>query len=138
MPSPPPIHRGSLQRTTSLRAGRAVPGRVAVAALPCDANGRARRACGRGQGAAGGHHGRELRRGQHTHITSCVFRAAGAPRVDVRVGAPRSSPVLLGAMVDAVVQLRLRCGDVKGGQVRLLATIASGRDPAFPDVPTAR
>jgi tripartite-type tricarboxylate transporter receptor subunit TctC len=27
---------------------------------------------------------------------------------------------------------------VKSGQVRLLATIASGRDPAFPDVPTAR
>jgi tripartite-type tricarboxylate transporter receptor subunit TctC len=26
---------------------------------------------------------------------------------------------------------------VKGGQVRLLATIATARDPAFPDVPTA-
>jgi tripartite-type tricarboxylate transporter receptor subunit TctC len=78
--------------------------------------------------------------GSHTHITSvALFRAAGARVVDVPFGAAEVITSLLGGQVDAVVQLPAALAEhVKGGQVRLLATIASTRDPAFPDVPTAR
>jgi len=78
--------------------------------------------------------------GSHTHITSvALFRAAGARVVDVPFGAAEVITSLLGSQVDAVVQLPAALAEhVKSGQVRLLATIASGRDPAFPDVPTAR
>jgi tripartite-type tricarboxylate transporter receptor subunit TctC len=77
--------------------------------------------------------------GSHTHITSvALFRAAGARVVDVPFGAAEVITSLLGGQVDAVVQLPAALAEhVKGGQVRLLATIASARDPAFPDVPTA-
>src|ERR1700681_2412250 len=77
--------------------------------------------------------------GSHTHITSvALFRAAGARVVDVPFGAAEVITSLLGSQVDAVVQLPAALSEhVKSGQVRLLATIASGRDPAFPDVPTA-
>jgi tripartite-type tricarboxylate transporter receptor subunit TctC len=78
--------------------------------------------------------------GSHTHITSvALFRAAGAKVVDVPFGAAEVITSLLGSQVDAVVQLPAALAEhVKSGQVRLLATIASARDPAFPDVPTAR
>ena len=78
--------------------------------------------------------------GSHTHITSvALFRAAGVRVVDVPFGAAEVITSLLGSQVDAVVQLPAALAEhVKSGQVRLLATIASGRDPAFPDVPTAR
>jgi tripartite-type tricarboxylate transporter receptor subunit TctC len=77
--------------------------------------------------------------GSHTHITSvALFRAAGARVVDVPFGAAEVISSLLGGQVDAVVQLPAALAEhVKSGQVRLLATIASARDPAFPDVPTA-
>jgi tripartite-type tricarboxylate transporter receptor subunit TctC len=77
--------------------------------------------------------------GSHTHITSvALFRATGARVVDVPFGAAEVVTSLLGGQVDAVVQLPAALAEhVKGGQVRLLATIASARDPAFPDVPTA-
>jgi putative tricarboxylic transport membrane protein len=78
--------------------------------------------------------------GSHTHITSvALFRAAGAKVVDVPFGAAEVITSLLGNQVDAVVQLPAALAEhVKSGQVRLLATITSERDPAFPDVPTAR
>jgi tripartite-type tricarboxylate transporter receptor subunit TctC len=78
--------------------------------------------------------------GSHTHITSvALFRTAGARVVDVPFGAAEVITSLLGGQVDAVVQLPAAMAEhVKSGQVRLLATIASGRDPAFADVPTAR
>jgi tripartite-type tricarboxylate transporter receptor subunit TctC len=77
--------------------------------------------------------------GSHTHITSvALFRAAGAKVVDVPFGAAEVITSLLGSQVDAVVQLPAALAEhVKSGQLRLLATIASSRDPAFPDVPTA-
>jgi tripartite-type tricarboxylate transporter receptor subunit TctC len=77
--------------------------------------------------------------GSHTHITSvALFRATGARVVDVPFGAAEVVTSLLGGQVDAVVQLPAALAEhVKSGQVRLLATIASARDPAFPDVPTA-
>jgi tripartite-type tricarboxylate transporter receptor subunit TctC len=78
--------------------------------------------------------------GSHTHISSvALFKAAGVEVVDVPFGAAQVVPSLLGAQVDAVVQLPAAlAGFVKSGQVRLLASLTTNRDPAFPDVPTAR
>ena len=77
--------------------------------------------------------------GSHTHITSvALFRNTGAHVVDVPFGAAEVITSLLGGQVDAVVQLPAALTEhVKSGQVRLLATIASARDPAFADIPTA-
>jgi len=78
--------------------------------------------------------------GSHTHISSvALFKAAGVEVVDVPFGAAQVVPSLLGAQVDAAVQLPAALsGYVKSGQVRLLAALTSARDPALPDVPTAR
>lgn len=78
--------------------------------------------------------------GSHTHISSvALFKAAGAEVVDVPFGAAQVVPSLLGGQVDAVVQLPAALsGYVKSGQVRLLAALTSGRDPALANVPTAR
>jgi tripartite-type tricarboxylate transporter receptor subunit TctC len=78
--------------------------------------------------------------GSHTHITSvALFRTAGAHVVDVPFGAAEVITSLLGGQVDAVVQLPAALAEhVKGGQARLLAAMSTTRDPAFPDVPTAR
>src|SRR3989442_7660968 len=78
--------------------------------------------------------------GSHTHISSvALFKAAGAEVIDVPFGAAQVVPSLLGGQVEVVVQLPAALsGYVKTGQVRLLATLTSGRDPALPDVHTAR
>jgi tripartite-type tricarboxylate transporter receptor subunit TctC len=78
--------------------------------------------------------------GSHTHISSvALFKAAGTEVVDVPFGAAQVVPSLLGAQVDAVVQLPAALsGYVKAGQLRLLAALTSARDPALADVPTAR
>jgi tripartite-type tricarboxylate transporter receptor subunit TctC len=78
--------------------------------------------------------------GSHTHISAvALFKAAQAEVVDVPFGAAQVVPSLLGNQVDAVVQLPAALsGHVKTGQVRLLAALTSRRDPALPDVPTAR
>jgi tripartite-type tricarboxylate transporter receptor subunit TctC len=78
--------------------------------------------------------------GSHTHISSAaLFQAAGVKVVDVPFGAAQVLTSLLGGQVDAVVQLPAALASyVKAGQVRLLASLTSERDPAFPDVPTAR
>ena len=78
--------------------------------------------------------------GSHTHISSvALFRPAGVEAVDVPFGAAQVVPALLGGQVDAVVQLPAALAQyVKSGQVRFLAALTANRDPAFPDVPTAR
>jgi putative tricarboxylic transport membrane protein len=78
--------------------------------------------------------------GSHTHISSvALFRPAGVEAVDVPFAAAQVVPSLLGGQVDAVVQLPAALAQyVKGGQVRFLAAMVANRDPAFPDVPTAR
>ncbi len=78
--------------------------------------------------------------GSHTHISSAaLFKAAGVNVVDIPFGAAQVVTSLLGDQVDAVVQLPAALSAyVKSGQVRLLASLTSSRDPAFPDVPTAR
>ena len=78
--------------------------------------------------------------GSHTHISSvALFRTGGAEVVDVPFGAAQVIPSLLGGQVDAALQLPSALTVyVKSGQLRLLAAMARNRDPAFPDVPTAR
>ncbi len=78
--------------------------------------------------------------GSHTHLTSvALFKAAGVEVVDVPFGAAQVIPNILGGQVDAGVQLPAAlAGNVKAGQIRLLAAMTAKRDPAFPNVPTAR
>jgi tripartite-type tricarboxylate transporter receptor subunit TctC len=78
--------------------------------------------------------------GSHTHISlAALFRASGAEVNEVPFAAAQVVPSLLGGHVGAVVQFPAAlAGPVKQGQVRLLAALAQGRDPAWPDVPTAR
>ena len=78
--------------------------------------------------------------GSHTHFSSVwLFRASGARVVDVPFNAAQVVPSLLGGHVDAVVQLPgALAGLVKAGNVRALVALSGARDPAFPDVPTAR
>jgi tripartite-type tricarboxylate transporter receptor subunit TctC len=78
--------------------------------------------------------------GSHTHITSVAFaKAAGIEVLDVPFGAAQVLTGLLGKQIDAVVQLPSALAVyVTNRQVRLLAAMTANRDPAFPDVPTAR
>src|SRR3989442_11534482 len=78
--------------------------------------------------------------GSHPHISSvALFKPAGVEAVDVPFGAAQVVPSLLGGQVDAVLQLPAALsGYVKSGQVRLLASLTSARDPLLSDVPTAR
>jgi tripartite-type tricarboxylate transporter receptor subunit TctC len=78
--------------------------------------------------------------GSHTHISSvALFRPAGVEAVDVPFQAAQVVTSLLGGQVDAVVQLPAALAEhVRSGQVRFLAALIANRDPAFPNVPTAR
>jgi tripartite-type tricarboxylate transporter receptor subunit TctC len=78
--------------------------------------------------------------GSHTHISSvALFKTAGAEVIDVPFGAAQVVPSLLGSQVNAAVQLPASLlGNVQSGEIRLLATLTSKRDPAFPQVSTAR
>ena len=78
--------------------------------------------------------------GSHTHMTSiALFKAVGAEVVDVPFGAAQVIPSLLGAHVQAVVQLPgALVSHVKAGSLRVLAALSAKRDPAFPEVATAR
>ena len=78
--------------------------------------------------------------GSHTHISlAALFSAAGADVNEVPFGAAQVVPSLLGGHVDAVVQLPAALSaPVKQGQVRMLAALIPSRDPALPEVPTAR
>jgi tripartite-type tricarboxylate transporter receptor subunit TctC len=78
--------------------------------------------------------------GSHTHISlAALFGAVGVQVNEVPFGAAQVVPSLLGGHVDAVVQLPAALSaPVKQGQVRMLAALIPARDPALPDVPTAR
>ncbi|HEX6692561.1 MAG TPA: tripartite tricarboxylate transporter substrate-binding protein, partial [Burkholderiales bacterium] len=76
----------------------------------------------------------------HTHISlAALFSATGAQVNEVPYGAAQVVPNLLGGHVDAVVQLPAALSaPVKQGQARLIAALIPARDPALPDVPTAK
>ena len=78
--------------------------------------------------------------GSHTHISlAALFRASGVEVNEVPFAAAQVVPSLLGGHVGAVVQFPAALsGPIKQGQVRLLAALTQSRDPAWPDVPTAR
>jgi tripartite-type tricarboxylate transporter receptor subunit TctC len=58
---------------------------------------------------------------------------------EVPFAAAQVVPSLLGGHVNAIVQFPgALAGPVKQGQVRLLAALTQGRDPAWPEVATAR
>jgi tripartite-type tricarboxylate transporter receptor subunit TctC len=78
--------------------------------------------------------------GSHTHISvAALFQASGVEVIEVPFGASQVVPSLLGRHVDAVMQLPAALSaPTKQGQVRLLAALTPARDPALPDVPTAR
>jgi tripartite-type tricarboxylate transporter receptor subunit TctC len=78
--------------------------------------------------------------GSHTHISlAALFRAAGVEVNEVPFAAAQVVPSLLGGHVNAIVQFPgALAGPVKQNQVRLVATLTQSRDPAWPEVPTAR
>ena len=78
--------------------------------------------------------------GSHTHISlAALARAAGVEVSEVPFAAAQVVPSLLGSHVDALLQLPAALsGPVRQGQVRLLAALIPQRDPALPDVPTAK
>jgi tripartite-type tricarboxylate transporter receptor subunit TctC len=78
--------------------------------------------------------------GSHTHISlAALFSAAGVQVNEVPYGAAQVVPNLLGGHVDAVVQLPAALSaPVKQGQARLIAALIPARDPALPEVPTAK
>ena len=78
--------------------------------------------------------------GSHTHISSAaLFRTAKVKVTDVPYAAAQIVPNLVGGHVIAAVQFPAAlAANVQSGRLRLLATLTAQRDPAFPDVPTAR
>jgi len=78
--------------------------------------------------------------GSHTHISlAALVRAAGVEVNEVPFAAAQVVPSLVGGHVNAVVQFPgALAAPMKQGQLRLLATLTQNRDPAWPDVPTAR
>jgi tripartite-type tricarboxylate transporter receptor subunit TctC len=78
--------------------------------------------------------------GSHTHLSLvALFNTAHVEVNEIPFGASQVVPSLMGGHVDAVVQLPgALSGQVKQGTIRLLAVLIPERDPALPDVPTAR
>jgi tripartite-type tricarboxylate transporter receptor subunit TctC len=78
--------------------------------------------------------------GSHTHLSGvALFKTAAAEVTHVPYAASQIVPNLMGGHVDVVVQFPgALAANVQAGRVRLLAALSSQRDPAFPDVPTAR
>jgi len=78
--------------------------------------------------------------GSHTHISLVALcKAAGMEVNEIPFSAAQVVPSLVGGHVDAVVQLPAAlAGQVKQGALRLLGALIPERDPALPDVPTAR
>lgn len=78
--------------------------------------------------------------GSHTHISlAALVNAAGIEVNEVPFAAAQVVPSLVGGHVNAVVQFPgALAAPLKQGQVRLLATLTQSRDPAWPEVPTAR
>jgi len=78
--------------------------------------------------------------GSHTHISlAALVNAAGVEVNEVPFAAAQVVPSLIGGHVNAVVQFPgALAAPLKQGQIRLLASLTQNRDPAWPDVPTAR
>ena len=78
--------------------------------------------------------------GSHTHISlAALLHAAGAQVNEIPYAAAQVVPNVLGGHVNAVVQFPgALAAPMKQGQLRLLGTLTASRDPAWPEVATAR
>lgn len=78
--------------------------------------------------------------GSHTHIASAaLFSAGGARIVHVPFGTGQAIVNLLGDRIEAMVQFPPAVAPhARSGDLRVLAVLGAARDPAFPNVPTAR
>ena len=78
--------------------------------------------------------------GSHTHLSAAaLFRATGADVNEVPFAAAQVVPSVMGGHVNAVVQFPAAlAAPMKQGQLRLLVALTQNRDPAWPEVPTAR
>jgi len=78
--------------------------------------------------------------GSHTHLSvAALFRASGVEVNEVPFAAAQVVPSVLGGHVNAVVQFPAAlAAPMKQGQLRLLVSLTQSRDPAWPQVPTAR
>lgn len=78
--------------------------------------------------------------GSHTHLASAaLFGVAGAKVIDVPFGGSEGVTDLLAGRIEAIVQLPAALiGQIKSGDLRILAALGSRRDPILPNVPTAR
>jgi len=78
--------------------------------------------------------------GSHTHLSAAtLFRASGVEVNEVPFAAAQVVPSVLGGHVNAVVQFPAAlAAPLKQGQLRLLVALTQSRDPAWPQVPTAR
>jgi tripartite-type tricarboxylate transporter receptor subunit TctC len=77
--------------------------------------------------------------GSHTHITAEAFLAGQKAEVlHVPFAAAQVVTSLLGGHIDALVQLPgALAPHVRAGTLKILGTLSSTREPAFPEVPTA-
>ncbi len=77
--------------------------------------------------------------GSHTHITGVGFFNEQHVEVNhIPFGAAQVVSSLLGGHIDAVVQLPGALTPlVRAGNLKVIGVLASQRDPAFPNVPTA-
>lgn len=78
--------------------------------------------------------------GSHTHISlAALAGASGADLNQVPFAAAQVVPSLVGGHVNAIVQFPgALAAPLKRGDIRLLASLTQNRDPAWPEVPTAR
>ena len=78
--------------------------------------------------------------GSHTHISlAALLSAAGVEMNEVPFAAAQVVPSLVGGHVNAVVQFPgALAAPLKQNQIRLLVALTQNRDPAWPEVPTAR
>jgi tripartite-type tricarboxylate transporter receptor subunit TctC len=78
--------------------------------------------------------------GSHTHLSGvALFKTAGAEVTDVPYAAAQIVPNVMGGHVDVMVQFPgALASHVAAGRLRLLVNLSAQRDPAFPDLPTAR
>jgi tripartite-type tricarboxylate transporter receptor subunit TctC len=78
--------------------------------------------------------------GSHTHfVAGALFGSNGAKITNVPFTEGQAVVNLLGSRIEGVVQLPAAVvGQVKSGELRVLAVLGEKRDPVFPDVPTAK
>ncbi|HWM45204.1 MAG TPA: tripartite tricarboxylate transporter substrate binding protein [Burkholderiales bacterium] len=78
--------------------------------------------------------------GSHTHISlAALMGSAGVEVTEVPFAAAQVVPSVVGGHVNAVVQFPAAlAAPMKQGQLRLLVSLTQNRDPAWPEVPTAR